>query len=334
MKLSIKFLSSDVIVVGIGTVVISTFSFLYYLDITKKVVTGNTEEVGTITFKRKIAQRKYSSQVVWEDIEQNVPVYNNDSVRTADMSEAVVHLKDGTEIALIENSMILLALSKDQIDIEFSHGSMLAKRGSAWGPGIKKLNIKSGGTTVSIEKSDVKLSHEKGKDLNLSISRGNAKISTKTDEKLVNEDQRVVVAKDSKDVKLYTLKLKLMSPKPNSYFVTSSKTKKINFSWESSKGKHDLFLEISKNSLFKDLLIKERVTRNSRTVELQKGTYYWRLRLIDRNTKKAEISDFRRLNILWDDPLHLIFPKNKSVFTYRTALPIINFKWSKSTSRR
>ena len=54
----------------------------------KAIDVGDLEKVGTITFKRQIAQRKYGSQVIWEEIEKNTPVYNNDSIRTAEESMA------------------------------------------------------------------------------------------------------------------------------------------------------------------------------------------------------------------------------------------------------
>ena len=86
-----KFLSklgSDFIVVGMSFVIISTCSFFLYANFTKKIEVGNVKKIGTITYKRKVAQRKYSGQVVWEDIEQNNPVYSNDSIRTSSISEA------------------------------------------------------------------------------------------------------------------------------------------------------------------------------------------------------------------------------------------------------
>ena len=90
--------TSDIVAISIGAVIISSFSYLFYADITKKMTIGDAELVGSITFKKKVAQRKYSSQVVWEDIDQNSPVYNNDSIRTSQLSEAVIILNDGTKI--------------------------------------------------------------------------------------------------------------------------------------------------------------------------------------------------------------------------------------------
>jgi hypothetical protein len=323
-----KSLSINSLVIGIGSVVITTFSLLFYLDLTKKVDAGEAEEVGTITFKREVAQRKYTSQVVWEDIEQNAPVYNYDSIRTASLSEAVIHLRDGTEIDVTENSMIMLILAKEQIDIQFSRGSVMTKRINVDNRDIKKLNIRTGNTTVSIEKSDVKFTSDRGKD-NLTVNMGNAKVSTTRGEKIVKSDQKVIVSGDNKEMRVYALKLKLNSPSPNSYITTSSASRGILFSWQPIKGKHRAFLEVSRDNSFRDMVIRRGVTRNFSTVRMKSGIYYWRLRAKKVNGK-TEMSDVRRLSIIRDEAPHLIEPRDGATFAYRKSPPLIHFKWSRS----
>nr|HPI22469.1 iron dicitrate transport regulator FecR [Spirochaetota bacterium] len=85
MKLS----RNDKTVLVAGLVIIVLFSGLFYYDLTRRRGAGSEEVVGTITFKRQQAQRKYASQVVWEDVAEAVPVHNHDSIRTAELSEAV-----------------------------------------------------------------------------------------------------------------------------------------------------------------------------------------------------------------------------------------------------
>ncbi|MDY6935384.1 MAG: FecR domain-containing protein [Spirochaetota bacterium] len=323
-----KLFNGDYIALGFGAVIISTFSFLFYFDITNKVEVGAAEVVGNIKYKRNTAQRKYSSQVVWENIERDEILYNNDSIRTADLSEAVIYLKDGTEIALNENSMIMLALSKDQISVDFSHGSMLALRDGA--SGKQKLNIKSGKTTISLKNSNVKLSQNKGKDLNLSVSKGNAEISAGSGAKVVNTDERVIVTKDAKEFEVEKLKLKLVNPIPNSYFLVASKKKRINFSWEPVKGKLLLFIEMSRDNTFDKTIVKKKVKQNFTNIMLQEGIYYWRIKSVNTITKKIDLSDSRRLTVLRDEPVILFSPRDRAAVAYRTSLPIINFKWSKS----
>jgi hypothetical protein len=324
-----KFLHSDFLVVGIGMAVIATFSFLYYKDVTTKVQAGNNELVGIVTYKRKTAERKYAGQVIWEGVDNNIPLYNYDSIRTSDQSEATLHLNDGTEIKLNENSMILLALTKNQIDIQFDQGSITANRGDAKGE-VKKLNIKSGSTNVSIDKSNVKLSQNKSGDLNLSVAKGNADISTGKGAEKVGTDQALVVAKDSGDVIKFELAVKLVNPFADEYLLAPSEKRKVDFSWLAVKGEHSVFFELSGDESFANIIQKKEIKGNSFSLELDKGIYYWRIRAVHRITKKEEFSELRRFTVLWDEPINLISPLNKEIISYRNTLPIINFKWTKS----
>jgi len=139
-----KFLTSDSIFVGLSAVLITSLSMLLYADFNRKIEAGDAKQIGTITYKRQMAQRKYLAQVVWEDIEQNFPVYNNDSIRTAGESEAVIHLSDGTDINIDENSMIMLSTGENAININFEHGTISANRSGVAGVDIAAINIKSG----------------------------------------------------------------------------------------------------------------------------------------------------------------------------------------------
>src|SRR3990172_5476170 len=94
--LSMRFSKNEYIAFSAAAVVILLFSLFFYLDFAGRSAVGEERIVGSITFKKHLAQRKYSSQVVWEDIEWKSPVYNNDSLRTAEQSEAVIRLADGT----------------------------------------------------------------------------------------------------------------------------------------------------------------------------------------------------------------------------------------------
>nr|HPI15767.1 FecR domain-containing protein [Spirochaetota bacterium] len=185
-------LNPDRLVPAVGALIILVFSLLLYLDMRGSRGGARTEEIGTITFKRQTAQRKYAEQVVWDDLAQSVPVYNYDTIRTADMSEAVVRLKDGTEIALNENSMVLLVMSSDDASVEFMRGSIAANRDGAG----KKLNITAGGAVVSMAEGALNLSRGRGEGLDVTLNKGSALVKTGEGEQRVTGDQRVVVAGD------------------------------------------------------------------------------------------------------------------------------------------
>jgi len=322
MKLS----RNDKTVLVAGLVIIVLFSGLFYYDLTRRRGAGSEEVVGTITFKRQQAQRKYASQVVWEDVAEAVPVHNHDSIRTAELSEAVIKLKDGTEIALNENSMILISFSKNEVDIEFAQGSINAKRGDA--DPKQKMNIKSKDTVVSIDKSDVSLTRMGGTDLNLTVNRGTAKINRGETEKLIRQDEKAVLSKDA--LTIYRLNLKLLSPTPNEHITTTAARHRVQFSWEAVRDAADIHHEVAQSPSFGDIVSIRRIAGEGRTLELPSGIYYWRLRAMNRKTRKIEYSEVRRLSITRDAPLSLISPHDGATYSYNAKKPLVSFKWSGS----
>ncbi len=324
-----KYLRKDYLIIIAGTAVITSFSILYYRDITTKVQAGSSEVVGTIKYKRKTAERKYTGQVIWEGLEYDIPVYNNDSIRTADQSEALVRLKDGTEIKLNENSMILLSLNKNQVNIEFDRGSISTSSSETAGNN-KDLNIKSGAASVSIKKGDVKLSQNKTGDLSLSVAKGNANINTAKGSETLDTDHSVVIEKNSGNAKKVEHDIELINPDHDSYYVTASGKKKIDFSWQKIEGQNIIIFEVSRDESFKNIIKKNELKANAFSTELEKGIYYWRIRAVQRKTKKHKFSEARRFTVLWDEPVFAIYPANKGIVAYKTTLPVINFKWTKS----
>jgi hypothetical protein len=122
----------------INLTVIAYSGFLLYNDYSSSIQTSGTVQIGTITFKKKVAERKYTQQVIWEKVENNTPVYNFDSIRTEAGSLAVINLNDGTAIELEEETMVVLQQSQEGLDIDFEQGAISASTSNS------NLNIKSG----------------------------------------------------------------------------------------------------------------------------------------------------------------------------------------------
>jgi hypothetical protein len=313
-----------------AAVIICVFSTLFYFDFTSRAAMGQERVVGSITYKKRVAQRKFAEQVVWEDIEHKEPVYNNDSIRTAEGSETVIRLVDGTEIMVNENSMILLSLATNEIDIQFRGGSISAKRGDLGGEEVSTLNIKSGETTVSVDKSDVQISGEKDRGINVTVDKGAAKVVSGATEKRVEENQKVVIAGNSKKIEVTTIPLKPLVPLPDSVIATQGETANIMFTWDPLRPEQDASIEVTDvgNGARKQVVRKIRGV--SVVLGLPPGSYTWRIMAINSNTGSAEESGSRRLTILREMPARLMYPGNGEVFHYSGENPIIPFKWSGS----
>ncbi len=325
-----KSLSSDALVLGASAIIITTFSFLLFLDFTSKIEAGDAEQIGVITFKKRVSQRKYGTQVIWEEIEQNAPVYVNDSIRTAERSEAVVKLKDGTSLELDENSMIVLAKSEGAININFAQGAMFARRAEVAAEGSPAVNIVSGAATVSIEKSDVKLSQSDKEDLNLTVAKGSAVIKTGEEEKVLAVNQNAVVLKDAKVAQVREVKLHLVSPDPNTYIVTGEDAHAVVFSWEPTGDDGGVLFELAKDRGFATVVKRMRVKGESVSEKVPAGEYYWRIASEDKAAGKTDYSDSRKISIVSDRPVLLFSPDDAAKFSFVSAPPLIRFRWSKN----
>ncbi len=321
---------SDTAAVVIGTVILTILGYLLYADIMERTGTGTTKRIGEITAKRNTTERKFSSQVVWDDVYKGSSLYNYDTIRTADQSEATIHLTDGTVITLNENSMILLSVSEKELDIKFIQGTMSAKQNAGKSSKAQNVNIESGDTKISLLNSDVSLSQDRDSQLQMTVNRGKAKLQSGGQEKVINANQNIVAGKDS--IRLYDLTIKLSSPENNSYIPSVPGKTMVPCSWEQPGGDYETYLEVAANPAVADPFIKMRAMRANTSVSLAEGVYYWRVTALHKTTKKIESSEIRKFTIANDKPVSLISPANKSVVKYRDVNPMINFIWSKNES--
>jgi hypothetical protein len=325
-----KFWNSNFIVLAAGSVIIAVFSALFYIDVNRRIDAGDAQVIGSITFKKRVAQRKYSRHAVWEDLAQTEPIYNNDTIRTGEKSEAVVRIKDGSEFTLNENSMVLVSMGGDQFNIEFNQGSLTANRDNVSGDGIQKLNIMTGGTTVTIDKSTVNVSKEKGQELSLVVNKGDALVKTGSMEKTVTVDQKAVVMLQSSTVQVEKQAIVLLSPGHDQYFISGGPAETVQFSWKPVEMEGDLFLEVIPGIPGRMKTVKKQVEGTSHPVSIAGGEYQWRVAVRDRKTNKYESSETRRFSVIQREPVNLVSPAPNALFHYRTKPQMINFKWSEN----
>jgi hypothetical protein len=320
-KRNMKSLSKDIVFASICTCIIATASYALYYDFTRTVTHAEGSKIGTITYKKKIAERKYSEQAIWENVAQNAPVYNFDSIRTAAGSVATIKLQDGTEIILEENTLILLNQSEQGLAIDFSRGGIAANRETGSNAAFK---INTANATVAIDRGNLNLSQTKRNELNVNVSTGSALISTESGEQAVTSNQIALVKKDSADVS--DVPIIPLTPLASEYFITFAPRKNISFSWKSDI-KENLLLELSRNQSFSVITesFKIKGSRQTTRIPLSIGTYFWRLKAQNNPEKKSPI---HRFTILQEKPLTPVAPFPGQIFSFRNKYPTIVFKWT------
>lgn len=87
--------------------------WLFYKDLTASSTRSDKDQIATVTFKHKIAQRKYNDRVIWERLNQDSPLYSGDTIHTANLAQADIGCQNNAAISIFENTMLQIFLDKD-----------------------------------------------------------------------------------------------------------------------------------------------------------------------------------------------------------------------------
>jgi FecR protein len=308
--------SKDILLVSVAATIIAAASFAIYKDYTR-AGKGSGVEIGTVVFKKKRAERKFEGSSDWEYVQQNIPVYNYDSIRTSEGSSAVVHLKNGSKIDLDENTLVIVTLIEDQAVIDFAGGSVSASKGGE----STGLKLRSGKTDIKVAAGSMSVSGKGEKDISVNVSSGSSDVSVGGKAMTVKENQTAVVKGGDADVKANPVALEYPS---QSAFIPldSNGSAQITFSWKSTAS--SATLQVSQNRSFKNNVVTGKGS-SSYAASLQKGDYFWRV-----VSTANEESEIRKFSVLEDRPVLPISPKQNESISFIKDLPSVNFIWESS----
>lgn len=168
-------------------------SFLFCNSFFRALTKMNETPIATITFKYKTAQRKFLERVVWDRLRQNSPVYNGDTIHTANLSEATIWFSDGNIMELSENTMAQVFLSEDKsLKAELSDGfatidSSLSEQGMTLASNGVEVAVQSGAalsaSAVTTEKQKSKTRRENTSPSEVTETKGEG-VSSSSGEKI------------------------------------------------------------------------------------------------------------------------------------------------------
>ncbi len=314
----------DVLFPGAALLVILVCGWLLWLNLNDSPGAGSSDPIGKIYFKNRVAQRKFAARSLWGDLDTDAIVYNRDTIRTEDLSEAVIELNDGTRIEMDENSMIVLNISKEQADINFAYGAIQAKRSTAREGAELDLQISAQDKVIKSSDGDVKLAGEKdSKDLVVTLASGAAVIEKGGQSTALTENQQARVSQEK--IEVQPLNLLLNAPAELSQIFSKEAAVPVSFAWNAG-GARDLQLEVARDRAFANLAIAAPVVGNAATFNLAEGMYYWRISGLGQ-TGIRQNSDSRRFRVIRQQALQLYSPLDGQAFTYTTDPPLVNFSW-------
>ncbi len=319
MKLS----KSEKLFVLIILLLLLMLSTLLYRDLTSRLADEGTRVIGELVIKRNTAQRKYSSQVIWESLENRVPLYNRDTIRTGQNSEAMLLLTDGTEINVDENSMVVLNISDKTMDIAFEGGAVQIIGGKK----SSEITVSSGDKKIELGSSDIQLSKEQGKeDFNLTVNSGEVQLDADGESLTVGENETAQVGESGK-VAVEENPVSLKLPSSGARLFLQNPEASIPFTWDA--GNNEATLEISPSRTFRTIVTTIKSSQNTASVKLRSGSYYWRVSIKDKDGN-ARVTTGRRISVIEQVPLKLTAPSDNFSITYAAEEPYVNFSWLKN----
>ncbi len=295
--------------------------YLFHTSFFRALSKMNEEPIATITFKHKTAQRKFLERVVWDRLRQNSFVYNGDTIHTAELSEATVWFTDGTILELAESSMAQVFRHDDgMLSADLSAGTATVDStigsGFVLNAGRVRLNIKEG-TKISATKT------AGSNGVNLTIQKGDASMADGTDFASGNTfsvDENGV----SKPL------LSVVRPLPSEKIVYYEEGLcAFDFAWRNADGADSVSLVIARDRDFTDVVEKQELENlGNATLNLAKGTYYYRLSALSGGVKTdSREGKFQVIQALKPS---LLVPVSDYTYSYRKRKPSIRFIWTDS----
>jgi hypothetical protein len=331
----LKILPGDFAFIGVCIAGALAALFFFWSDLNLTLSRLAEQPVGTVTYKYRAIQRRFIDRVLWERLRQESPVYHGDFVRTAELSEAVVHFFSGDEqISLEENTLIQIFLRDGDFRIDLVEGGLTAavpedlpaaarNRGLSINAGGAELSAAPGATvTVSLAAE----APSPADALEVQTLRGNAEIRQ-------GNNTRTLAAGE-----LYraggggTARVAVLAPRPSAKILNSGDAPlPVVFNWNriGFSGNDPVRLEIAEDRFFTRIAAARESGADRLTVELGNGLYYWRAypaSEAEAELKRGGVSG--RLSVIYAPAPALISPPDNAIFSFMTTRPGIRFIWS------
>ncbi|TGL85153.1 iron dicitrate transport regulator FecR [Leptospira congkakensis] len=304
------------------------FSILFYLDINRKIGIGDREVVGTIFFKNNIVQRKFEDEVIWEKLENNSPLTNKDTIRSEAFSDALIRLKDGTEINIDENSMFNLDLTGEEPNLEFTQGSLEVKKDDSK---PNQLKITSAGSEINVDSGNVKIEKSKERELSLFVEKGKTTVKQKDGKSVAVEEGKKAEFKKT-GIEIKKIPVVLLAPTSQKLFFTDPDDVSVNFKWKQEPGYGDPNIEISRSPNFQMTFINEKVEGTGSNFRLKEGTFYWRIKVKNKQGTDFEFSEVNKFFVTKLESFQGESPEQGTVFPFVQTYPLVTLTWTKLTT--
>ena len=316
----------DVLVVLLCLLTATFFLYLFWQDLNAFTTRNDKPKIGTISFKEKVAQRKYDDRVVWERVAQNTELYYGDTIRTADFAQATITFEDGTTLDLYENTMVQVYWTEDHgLQIDVDDGDIQVDASASTNENAVAVKLADGSQVAMDAGSSLAVKADaSGGASNVEVKSGTAQITTETGATAaLTFGESVNIEKGSNEIKKNPLTV-IAPGKELKLLNVRGETMPVRVEWKTN----DDGAVIVQTSRAKDFAtIETSLTVSDATsteLSAESGTFYWRV--FTDATKDSPVTG--RVSVENIARVQGISPAAATQFRYRTTLPRLGFRWN------
>ncbi len=316
--------SRDVLVVLFCLVSAGFFLRLFWQDLNAFTTRNDKPKIGTISFKERVAQRKYDDRVVWERVAQNAELYYGDTIRTADFAQATITFADGTTLDLYENTMVQVFWTEDDgLQIDVDGGDIQVDASASTQANAVSVKLSDGLQVAMDAGSSLAVTADAAGASNVEVKSGSAQVTTESGAAAALSFGESVSVQGGGEIRKNPLTV--ISPKKElKLFDVRGEAIPVTMEWRS--GDDDaVTVQTSRTKDFA-VIETERVVRGETSTELlaDDGTFYWRV--FTDATKDNPVAG--RVSVEPIARVQGIAPAATTNFRYRTSLPRVGFRWT------
>ncbi len=311
---------ADKIFLSIALLIVAIFSYLLYDDSLFFKDTSETTQaqIGNISVTKNDVRLKSSSSFAWKTAGKNVEVHQKDSVFTGERSEVSIQLNDGSTINLKENSLITLIMRDGEMTLDLKYGDFIGQLSPE-----SKLKVTSGKeefdlkgeTSANNEKTVIQLNKSRAGQLDVKLQQGAAAVRSKNQTKTLEKDHSVSLTRKLEEVPRPTIQLLLAD---KSTFKQLKEGDDLPFSWQASSKVPQFKIEISKDTLFKDLVWNSRTTLEKAAIPLRsgEGEFYWRVKALSASGQELNTSVTNTFRVAHLETPRLLAPEKNQTLSF------------------
>lgn len=318
----------DFFVVTVCLSVAGYFAWTFWKDLNSTARRTDKQEIAIITFKNRIAQRKFEDRVVWERIDKSTPLYNGDLVRTADLAEAVITFNDGSQVDIYENTMIQVYYS-DYNGVEISVGNGNLQLDSSNNGKVQltlndgsKVNA-GGGTSLSTKTSASSNGTSSG-NKTIEVRGGSATVTGAAGNVESLSAGQSVSVKESGEISKKPVTVTSIPPELKVLNI-EGEALPVKLEWNKLVKGEPVILQTSSKKDF-SVITEEKIVEsvNDALINLSAGTVYWRVYTPGKEDEASE----GKISVETTKALSLISPVQDGHLSYRNKNPDVLFRWN------